>query len=40
MYTVLLTLLFGAAVGTTLGLNDSATVGWSVFWGIFAAIVS
>ncbi len=40
MYTVLLTLLFGAAVGTTLGLTDSATVGWSVFWGIFAAIVS
>lgn len=37
MYTLLLSFLFGAVVGTALGMTDSATVAWSIFWGILAA---
>ena len=37
MYTVILTLLFGALVGVGLGVTEASTPGWSVFWGLLAA---
>ncbi len=40
MYTILLSLLFGAGVGVALGLTDASSTGWSVFWGIASAIAA
>jgi tetratricopeptide (TPR) repeat protein len=37
MYTLLLSFLFGAVVGTALGLTGGASVAWSIFWGLLAA---
>ncbi len=40
MYTVLLSLLFGAAAGASLGLTEASSPGWAVFWGLLAALAA
>lgn len=40
MYTILLSLLFGAMVGAGLGVSGAAIPIWSILWGLVAALVA
>ena len=40
MFTILVTLLFGALFGLALGFTHAARPGWVVFWGLLAAALS
>jgi hypothetical protein len=38
MFTIMLCVLFGCATGVVLGVSGAASVGWSVAWGVLAAL--
>ncbi len=38
MYTIVIAVIFGFLVGGGLGFSHAASPGWSIFWGILAAV--